>query len=181
MGPWKLGHEVGPWEFVIGFWTCPNTTSIYTKGKISEWPWNWRSRRRRQEKTNEWSNLHFILFFKTALFDRISIKATYSPFGARSPLSIHTRFTPNERPNAFVKLIFSRNRTMERSWTMRIGHLLWSDFMIPWWKVALIILNPYHVLWGGFKFPSVSVFRLGFPYVEGAKAMKAKPVTGPAP
>ena len=43
-------------------------------------------RRRRQEKTKEWSNLYL---FKIAFFGHILKKLTHSFFGAQSSLLIH--------------------------------------------------------------------------------------------
>ena len=39
------GHELsqGPIKFVVGCWTCLGTTLVYTKEKMSEWPWSSRS------------------------------------------------------------------------------------------------------------------------------------------
>ena len=40
---WAMKVSQGSVEYVIGCWTCPRTTSVYTKGKKSEWPWSLRS------------------------------------------------------------------------------------------------------------------------------------------
>ena len=56
-------------------------------------------------KTREDRRMAKLAFFfssKNVLFGHISIKATQSPFGAWSLLSIHIQFTPSERPKKIV-------------------------------------------------------------------------------
>ena len=37
--PWTLKLSQGLVKFVIGCWTCPRTTLVYSKEKMSEWPY----------------------------------------------------------------------------------------------------------------------------------------------
>ena len=41
--PWIMKSSKGPIKFVIGCWTPPMTTLVYTKEKMSKWPWSSRS------------------------------------------------------------------------------------------------------------------------------------------
>ena len=41
--PWTMKSSQGPVQFVIGCWTRPMTTSVYTKEQMSEWPRSLRS------------------------------------------------------------------------------------------------------------------------------------------
>ena len=46
VGLCTMGHEVIPRPckiYVISYWTCLGIILIYTKGKMSEWPWSSRS------------------------------------------------------------------------------------------------------------------------------------------
>ena len=40
---WTMKSSQGPIKIVIGCWARPGTTSVYTKGNMSEWPWSSRS------------------------------------------------------------------------------------------------------------------------------------------
>ena len=63
-------------------------------------------RRRRQEKTKEWSNLMIFFPFQNCPFwTYISKIPTYSLFGAWSLLLAHIRFPLSEEPKSFVKVI----------------------------------------------------------------------------
>ena len=37
---WTVKSSQGPVTFVIGCWTHPGTTTVYTKEKMSKWPWS---------------------------------------------------------------------------------------------------------------------------------------------
>ena len=41
--PWTMKSSQGTIKYVIGCWTRPDTTSVYTKGKMPRWPWSSRS------------------------------------------------------------------------------------------------------------------------------------------
>ena len=41
--PWTMKSSQGLVKYVIGCWTHPETTSVYTKRKMSMWPWSSRS------------------------------------------------------------------------------------------------------------------------------------------
>ena len=95
-----------------------------------------RTRRWRQEKSKEWSNLNVL---KTAPFVSILKTKTHSLFGAWAFLLVHIWFTPSEGPKCFVNW-FSK-KLGHGSWTTKSDHGKRPSSVVrlhgPWCKLAL--------------------------------------------
>ena len=53
--PWTMKSSQGLVKIVIGCWTHPGTTSVYTKEKMSKWPWSEYEVHRRHILMPTWS------------------------------------------------------------------------------------------------------------------------------
>ena len=89
----------------------------------------WGMRRRRQEKTREWSIL--ILFFKQPFWANILKKSSHSFFGAWSFFFVHIWITPSEGPKDFANCFYFEKPDHEKRPSTKI-HLHGS-----WCKPAL--------------------------------------------